>query len=107
MAARRAAAALLASAFALLCSGGPSAAAERAPKREPTPAELLRDDPAYVAKGRRIDALYQNARERDPTGQVDQEQAAALAELHACADRACLDRWFIRREAALREYVEK
>ena len=79
-------------------------AAAAAP-REPTPAELLRNDPAYIARGRRLDAAYQNARERDPTGQVDQEQAAALAELHACPDRACLDRWFNRREAALREYV--
>jgi hypothetical protein len=82
------------------------AAANAEPKREPTPAELLRDDPAYIAKAHTVDALYQNARERDPTGQVDHEQAAALAELHACPDRACLDRWFKRREAALRQYVE-
>jgi hypothetical protein len=82
------------------------AAAPAPPTREPTPAELLRSDPVYIAKGRTVDALYQNARERDPTGQVDHEQSAALAELHACADRACLDRWFKRREAALRQYVE-
>jgi hypothetical protein len=105
MAPRRFAAPLLAA--ALLNSFSPPAAAAPAPKREPTPAELLRNDPTYVAKGRRIDTLYQNARERDPTGQVDREQASALDELHACADRACLDRWFVRREAALREYVEK
>jgi hypothetical protein len=109
-------AAVLLAASALLCGSGPTAAAEAQPtgraaaappKREPTPAELLRNDPAYVARGHRLDALYQNARERDPTGQVDHEQAAALIELHACPDKACLDRWFARREAALREYVEK
>jgi hypothetical protein len=83
----------------------PAAAPAAPPRREPTPAELLRNDPAYVARGQRLDALYQNARERDPTGQVDHDQAAALAELQACPDRACLDRWFSRRESALREYV--
>jgi hypothetical protein len=66
----------------------------------------LANDPTYIAKAHQVDSLYQNARERDPTGQVDHEQAAALAELHACANRACLDRWFSRREAALRQYVE-
>jgi hypothetical protein len=107
MVARRFASLLLAAASALMCSFSPLAAAAPQPKREPTPAELLRNDPVYVARGQRIDALYQNARERDPTGQVDREQAAALVELYACLDRACLDRWFTRREAALREYVEK
>jgi hypothetical protein len=85
----------------------PQVSQAAAPKREPTPAELLRDDPVYVAKGHRIDALYQNARERDPTGQVDHQQAAALAELHACPNKACLDRWFTRREAELKQYVEQ
>jgi len=75
-------------------------------KRQPTAAELLRDDPAYAAKDSALDALYQNAKERDPTGQVEREQALAVAERRACAGRACLDAWFRRREAALRAYVQ-
>jgi len=84
----------------------PATARAAAPTREPTAAELLRNDPAYVAKARSIEALYENAKDRDPTGQVEGEQNAALAQLHACADRACLDTWFRRREAALRQYVQ-
>ena len=83
----------------------PAAAAEPA-KREPTAAELLHDDPGYAARERKLEALYENAKERDPTGQVERAQAAALAERRACADRACLDTWFRRREAALKQYVE-
>jgi hypothetical protein len=75
-------------------------------KRQRTAAELLRDDPAYAARESTLDALYQNAKERDPTGQVEREQALALAERRACAGRACLDAWFRRREAALRAYVQ-
>lgn len=82
------------------------ASAPAPPKRQPTAAELLRDDPVYAEKERRLDALYGNARERDPTGQVEREQANALAERRACVDKACLDAWFRRREAALRQYVE-
>lgn len=82
-------------------------AAARAPQtREPTAAELLQYDPRYVARERRLEALYGNAKERDPTGQVEQEQAAALAARRTCVDRACLDAWFSRREAQLRQYVE-
>ena len=84
----------------------PAAIAAVAPKREPSPAELLRDDPVYLAKERTIDALYGNAKERDPTGQVEREQGAALAELHGCPNRGCLDSWFRRREAALKQYVD-
>ena len=76
------------------------------PKRQPTAAELLRDDPAYQSKDRAIEALYGNARDRDPTGQVAAEHAQALAQRRACADKACLDSWFRRREAALKQYVE-
>lgn len=75
-------------------------------KKQPTAAQLLRDDPGYAAKERKLDALYQNAKERDPTGQVERQQASAMAQRRACADKACLDRWFERREAALRAYVE-
>jgi hypothetical protein len=82
-----------------------AAAAPAPPRREPTAAELLHDDPRYIARAHRIDQLYGNARERDPTGQVDHEQAAAMAELHACVDKACLDAWMSRREAALSQYV--
>lgn len=87
-------------------AAAPPAPAPPAPRRQPAAAELLRDDPAYAAKERTIEALYGNARERDPTGQVEREQASALAERRACADRACLDAWFRRREAALKQYVE-
>jgi hypothetical protein len=75
-------------------------------RRQPTAAELLRDDPAYAAKERALDALYQNARDRDPTGQVEREEATAVAERRGCGDKKCLDAWFRRREAALRQYVE-
>src|SRR4051794_19146673 len=78
-----------ASALPPIAAAPPAPAA--APTREPTPAELLRDDPAYVAKARSIEALYENAKDRDPTGQVEGEQNAALAQRRACADRACLD----------------
>jgi hypothetical protein len=84
----------------------PAAAAEPQKREEPTAAELLHDDPGYEARERKLEALYQNAKERDPTGQVERAQAAALAERRACADRACLDAWFRRREAALKQYVE-
>ncbi|MGZ3273210.1 MAG: hypothetical protein ACXU82_02890 [Caulobacteraceae bacterium] len=76
------------------------------PKKQPTAAELLRDDPAYAAKERTLDALYENAKVRDPTGQVEREQSSALAQRRACADKACLDTWFRRREAALKQYIE-
>jgi hypothetical protein len=82
------------------------AAAPAPPKRQPTAAELLRDDPAYIAREGRLEALYGNAKDRDPTGQVEREQAQALAERRACAGKTCLDRWFSRREAALKQYVE-
>jgi hypothetical protein len=82
------------------------AAANEPQRREPTAAELLRDDPGYAKREQRLEALYENAKERDPTGQVERAHAAALAERRACADRACLDAWFRRREAALRQYVE-
>ena len=84
----------------------PPVAAAPAARQQPTAAELLRDDPGYGARDRKLDALYQNAKERDPTGQVEREQASALAQRRACTDKACLDRWFSRREAALRTYVE-
>jgi len=84
---------------------GPAAAGDTQ-RHEPTAAELLRDDPAYAAKEHKLEALYENAKERDPTGQVERGQAAALAERRACADRACLDDWFRRRERALKQYVE-
>lgn len=83
----------------------PASAAPAPPKREPTAAELLRTG-AYEAKEQRLDALYENAKERDPTGEVEREQASALAQRRACADKRCLDAWFSRREAALRRYVE-
>jgi hypothetical protein len=75
-------------------------------KREPTAAELLRDDPTYQARERRLEGLFGNARDRDPTGQVEREHSAALAERRACVDKACLDAWFRRREAALHQYVD-
>jgi len=85
-------------------AAAPVQVAER--RRERTAAELLRDDPAYQARDRRLEALYGNARDRDPTGQVEREHGAALVERRACVDRACLDAWFRRREAALRQYVD-
>ena len=84
----------------------PAAAAAPLPPREPTAAELLQYDPRYIAREHRLEALYGNAKERDPTGQVEQEQAAALAARRTCFDRACLDAWFSRREAQLKQYVE-
>jgi hypothetical protein len=85
-------------------AAGPVQVAER--RREPTAAELLRDDPAYQARERRLEGLFGNARDRDPTGQVEREHGAALAERRACVDKACLDAWFRRREAALHQYVD-
>jgi hypothetical protein len=109
-------AALLAVAASVLLSDGAAAAsppspaaapapAPAPPRREPTAAELLQYDPAYIARERRLEALYGNARDRDPTGEVQHEQAQALAQRAYCVDRACLDDWFRRREAALRQYV--
>ncbi len=89
-----------------LVAAAPAAPTPAAVKKPPTAAELLRDDPGYGARERKLDALYENAKDRDPTGQVEREQASALAQRRACADKACLDRWFSRREAALRTYVE-
>ena len=82
------------------------AAAPAPRQREPSAAELLQYDPRYIAREQRLEALYGNAKERDPTGQVEHEQAAALAARSTCLDRACLDAWFSRREAQLRQYVE-
>ena len=84
----------------------PAAAPGAPPPREPTAAELLQYDARYIAREHRLEALYGNARERDPTGQVEHEQAAALAARRSCIDRACLDAWFSRREAQLKQYVE-
>ena len=55
------------------------AAAPAPRQREPSAAELLQYDPRYIAREHRLEALYGNAKERDPTGQVEHEQAAALA----------------------------
>lgn len=90
----------------LLCGSLASAQPPGPPQRPPTAAELLRDDPGFRKRERRLEALYENAKERDPTGQVERAQAAALAERRACADRACLEDWFRRREHALKQYVE-
>jgi len=114
MAALRSVAVLLSAASILIvvaaaaANAAPAPATAPAPPKAPPPsaAELLHNDPAYIAREHRLEAMFGNARDRDPTGQVAREHAQALAERRACADKACLDSWFRRREAALKQYVE-
>lgn len=78
------------------------AAAAAAPP--PSAGELLRNDPQLAAREQALRALYQNAAERDVTGQVEREQSAALAARAACHTRECLASWFAGREAVLRAF---
>ncbi len=48
--------------------------------------------------------LYQNALDRDATGTVRRDHAAALADREHCRDVACLSQWFDAREAALEQW---
>ncbi len=83
---------------------GNGVASPAAQPRLPTVAEMLRDDPSLAARERELATLYQNAIERDVTGQVKREQQAALAERNSCDSKTCLERWFRTRVAALQAW---
>ncbi len=87
-----------------------TAPARNAPLSPPpapmTVAQMLREDPALAARERALHELYENAHDRDPTGQVERDQQRALSQRQACTDKDCLQHWFNQREAALKTYVQ-
>ena len=84
----------------------PRPAALSAPPAPMTVAQMLHDDPALAGRERAPHELYENAHDRDPTGQVERDQQQALSRRQACTDKDCLQHWFNQREAALKAYVQ-
>lgn len=76
------------------------------PSAPMTVAQMLHDDPALAARERALHELYENAHDRDPTGEVERDQQRALSQRRACTDKDCLQHWFNQREAALKTYVQ-
>jgi hypothetical protein len=70
----------------------------------PSVAVIIRDDSSLTAREQALQGLYQNALDRDVTGAVRREQEQALSERQACADKTCVQKWFVRREAALKAW---
>jgi uncharacterized protein len=62
-------------------------------------------DAKLAARDRRVYFLYQNALERDPSGEIQAQGRAAAGVRRACATVECVQRWYARREAALSQWA--
>ncbi len=79
------------------------------PLPPPPPFDLsaaLRRDSALAARFSQLQDLLSNAEDRDVTGQVRRDYAAAMTLLQDCPDRSCIQAWLSRQEAVLKQWQQ-
>jgi hypothetical protein len=91
-----------ASSFAV---GQPAAASLRpSPSSQVARSEVRPELPGDPARDRRLEALIENASERDPSGSVQRTAAAGRAERASCPSQACVARSYAREEASMSQW---
>lgn len=83
--------------------------APASPLPPPPPFDLsaaLRTNSVLAARFSQLQDLLSNAEDRDVTGQVRRDYAAAMTLLQDCPDRSCVQAWLSRQEAVLKQWQQ-